>query len=159
MIRPIQSGDRAKVLDVAQASGLFQDAELDVLGSVFDEAFSVSPKQDQLWFGDDEDGALQSIAYCGPELMADRVWNLYLIAVLPGAQGGGRGGAMLAHVEQALREREQRILIVETAGLDEFEPQRRFYSGAGYENEGTIRDYYADGVDKVVFRKRLDTPG
>ena len=30
-----------------------------------------------------------------------------------------------------------------------------FYSKEGYEKEGQVRDFYADGEDKVIFRKVL----
>jgi hypothetical protein len=33
---------------------------------------------------------------------------------------------------------------------------RRFYLKYGYELTGTVREFYADGDDMVIFRKRLD---
>jgi len=35
------------------------------------------------------------------------------------------------------------------------EPTRRCYSKNGYDREAVLRDYYRDGDDLVVFRKRL----
>jgi ribosomal protein S18 acetylase RimI-like enzyme len=32
---------------------------------------------------------------------------------------------------------------------------RRFYTTLNYAHEATIRDYYKDGEDKIVFWKRL----
>jgi hypothetical protein len=63
---------------------------------------------------------------------------------------------MLGYVETWLRERNQRLLIVETAGTEEFEYVRKFYRENGFEMEGTIRDFYDAGVDKIVFRKSFD---
>jgi hypothetical protein len=46
-------------------------------------------------------------------------------------------------------------MFVETSGLPTYERTRRFYLKNGYEREATLRDYYRDGDDLVVFRKRL----
>ncbi len=49
-----------------------------------------------------------------------------------------------------------RMLLVETSGLPDFERTRAFYRKCGYEEEARIRDFYAAGDDKVVFRKVLN---
>ena len=87
--------------------------------------------------------------------MTDGTWNLYWIAVHPDHQRRGRGKALLDHVEHWLTEEGHRILLVETAGMDEFDYVRKFYSDQGFEKEARIRDFYEAGVDKVIFRKPL----
>ena len=62
---------------------------------------------------------------------------------------------MLNHVEMWLKDKGQRILLVETAGVDDFGYVRKFYANNGFEAEARIRDFYGEGVDKVVFRKSL----
>jgi ribosomal protein S18 acetylase RimI-like enzyme len=76
-----------------------------------------------------------------------------LIAVYQQRQG--RGKALLQHVEQMLMARGERVLLVETAGTDDFEYVRQFYRQNGFEQEARIREFYAVGVDKIVFRKAL----
>lgn len=88
--------------------------------------------------------------------MTDRTWNLQLIAIHPNHQGQGRGAKLLGYVEQALMMHGGRMLLVETSGLPDFERTRRFYVKCGYEEEARIRDFYATGDDKVVFRKVLN---
>ncbi len=94
-------------------------------------------------------------AYYAPEMMADRVWNLYFIAVREHAKGQGRGSALLEHVEQVLCEQGQRMLLIETSGLGTFERTRDFYLKHAYQEEARLRDFYERGDDKVVFRKVL----
>ena len=89
--------------------------------------------------------------------MTHGTWNLYWIAVHPTHQRTGRGKAILEHVENWLAGKKQRILLVETAGIDDFEYVRKFYANNGFEAEARIRDFYDPGVDKVVFRKVLTT--
>jgi ribosomal protein S18 acetylase RimI-like enzyme len=99
--------------------------------------------------------AISGIAYCAPETLTDGTWNLLLIAVDPGAQGSGIGGALVKAVESGLRENGARILLVETSGQDTFARSRQFYVRCGFVEEARIRAFYADGDDKIVFWKAL----
>ena len=87
--------------------------------------------------------------------MTEGTWNLYLIAVHPQHQGLGYGTSMMKYIEQLLSDRGERILLVETSGLDGFEKTRSFYRRCGYEEEARIREFYQAGEDKIVFRKSL----
>jgi ribosomal protein S18 acetylase RimI-like enzyme len=55
-----------------------------------------------------------------------------------------------------LAERGERVLLVETSGTEDFEYVRAFYRKNGYEEEARIREFYAAGVDKIIFRKMLN---
>ncbi|MEM7391398.1 MAG: GNAT family N-acetyltransferase, partial [Verrucomicrobiota bacterium] len=114
-----------------------------------------SPGEHDAWFTDDHEGHPVGVAYLAPEKMTHGTWNLYWIAVAPDYQRQGRGKALLDHIQTWLIERKQRILIVETAGVDDFDYVRQFYADHGFEAEARIRDFYEDGVDKVIFRKAL----
>ena len=94
-------------------------------------------------------------AYYAPEALTDGTWNLYFIAVREALKGQGLGSSLLQHVESGLRQNQQRVLLIETSGLDGFELTRRFYLKHGYSEEARIRDFYAAGEDKVVFWKGL----
>ena len=87
--------------------------------------------------------------------MTEGTWNALLLAVRPDRQGKGLGAALMNDIEQTLARREERILLVETSGLDAFERTRNFYRKNGYEEEARIREFYAEGEDKIVFRKAL----
>jgi ribosomal protein S18 acetylase RimI-like enzyme len=87
--------------------------------------------------------------------MTDRTWYLWWIAVDSTAQGRGLGSKLLAFVEADIRERNGRLLLVETATLPDYEPTRRFYIKHGYTLAATIQDYYADGDGMALFGKRL----
>jgi ribosomal protein S18 acetylase RimI-like enzyme len=54
-----------------------------------------------------------------------------------------------------LAKRGERILLVETSGLESFEYVRAFYRRSGYNEEARIREFYKTGDDKIIFRKAL----
>lgn len=62
---------------------------------------------------------------------------------------------MLGRVEEELRSRQQRLLLVETSGDPGFALTRAFYDKAGYTSEARVRDYYEPGDDMVLYRKDL----
>ena len=154
MIRPARPDDTDALLAIAAASGLFQPHEVDAVGEMLAAHFAGELGPDHVWLADDDEGPA-AVAYYAPEPFADGVWNLYMLAVHPDRQGGGRGAALVRHVEEALSAQGARILLIETSGTDAFERQRAFYRRLGYAEEARIRDYYRAGDDKVVFWKSL----
>ena len=49
-----------------------------------------------------------------------------------------------------------RLMLAETSSLATYELTRRFYLKHGYEIGAVIKDYYDEGHDMVIFRKRLN---
>jgi len=157
MIRPTIADDTTALITIADAIG-FQPNELEELSEMLVNYFSGDSDTAHFWLTDDDenDGPV-GVAYCEPERMTNRTWNLQLIAIRPERQGQGRGATLLRYVEQTLTVGGERMLLVETSGLPNFERTRAFYTKCGYEEEARIRDFYAAGDDKVVFRKVLNT--
>lgn len=154
MIRLTTPDDTTVLIALAAASGLFDPNQTDDLAQMLDKHFRDRNETQDIWLTD-YDNEPVGIAYVAPERMTEGTWNLYLIAVHPDRQKQGRGKALLSYVEQMLMERGERILLVETAGTDDFEYVREFYRKNGYEEEARIREFYTAGIDKIVFRKAL----
>lgn len=154
MIRFTTPDDTNALLALAEATGLFEADQIEDLSQMLDQHFNSEVGSSGLWLTDYDSTPL-GIAYVAPERMTHGTWNLYLIAIRPDHQKQGRGTALLRYIEQMLTERGERVLLVETSGTDDFEYVRKFYLNSGYEEEARIRDFYIDGVDKVVFRKSL----
>ena len=154
MIRLATPNDTHKLLALAEAIGLFEPNQIEELAQMLSQHFSDEDNSEGLWFTDYEHEPV-GVAYVAPERMTEGTWNIYLIAVHPDYQRQGRGASLLSHIEQILIQRGERVLIVETSGLDDFEYVRAFYRKSGYEEEARIREFYKAGDDKVIFRKAL----
>lgn len=156
MIRSTTTDDTAALLELAVSSGLFPPDGTGELAAVLAACLAGENGPDHVWLTDEDSGPIGA-AYFAPERMTDGTWNLYFLAVRPDRQRQGRGAALVRHVEQMLAARGARLLLVETSGLAGFERTRAFYRACGYDEEARIRDFYAAGEDKVIFRKALVT--
>ncbi len=157
MHRPTQLQDVPGVIQLAEATGLFPPEGLASLRGMLDEHFASPERGDGSFWVTDHDTAdgVAGIAYCEPERMTDRTWNIQFIAIQPGCQRKGRGAALLAHVLDTLRQRQARIVLVDTSGQPSFDYVRSFYRSAGFTEEARIREFYQAGDDKVTFWKSL----
>lgn len=161
-IRPAQPADKPGMLAVIASSGLFPPDGLDEIESMLDDYFINSVKGEHFWITaagvpDDDGSGSMGVAYYAPERMTVGTWNVYLIAVAANHQGQGHGAALMRYIEQTLAEQGERVLLVETSGLPEFEATRAFYRNKmQYDEEGRIREFYKAGEDKIIFRKALN---
>ncbi len=155
LIRPATREDSAAVIDLVIAVEMFSADDARLVEGMLAEYFDANKDDGHVCMIDDEGGPL-GVAYYQPESAADRVWDLTMIAVQPDRQGQGRGAAMLRRVEEDLRARGQRLLLVDTSASPQYDRTRAFYVKCGYEEEARIRNYWTAGDDLVVFRKALN---
>jgi ribosomal protein S18 acetylase RimI-like enzyme len=103
MIRPTTRDDSAAIIALAVTAGMFPANETEGLGKVLKDYFGGNLDDGHVWITDEDEGELRGVAYYAPDLIADRTWYLYMIAVRPDCQGRGHGTALMRHVENALQ--------------------------------------------------------
>ncbi|WP_208352912.1 GNAT family N-acetyltransferase [Pseudaestuariivita rosea] len=149
-IQPTQQADIAGLQVVLDQTGLFPS---DMLPDML--APALAREAEAFWLTCHIGDAAVGFCYTAPEELTVGTWNMLALAVRPDFQGQGLGGALVKAAEKHLADMGQRILIVETSGTDAFALTRKFYAENGYDEEGRICDFWAEGDDKVVFRKTL----
>ena len=143
--------------DVPQLKLVLDSIEL-VPSAMLDEMIAdyfTNPASEDIWFTAVENDIPVSIGYCAPEKLTSGTYNLYAIGVRGDIQSKGIGSQMMNFIEQYLKEKDVRILIINTSGTDDFALTRKFYEKLGYNKEAVLRDFWDDGDDKVVYSKRL----
>ena len=151
-IRKVNKEDIPELKKVVDSGELFPSYLLDdMIADYLNNEASTD-----IWFTSIDQGKPISIGYCAPERLTEGTYNLYAIAVHKDYQGKGIGKQMMNYVEHLLREKENRILIVETSGKPEFERTRAFYHKCNYIQQAVIPEFYEEGDDKVVFWKKLN---
>ncbi|MEO1262851.1 MAG: GNAT family N-acetyltransferase [Bacteroidota bacterium] len=151
VIREVKKEDIGHLRDVLNSIDLFPAEMLEDMISGF---FNNTETED-IWFTATENGLPISIGYCAPEKLAEGTFNLYAIGVRGDVQGKGIGKKMMQYLEEQLKQKGHRVLIVETSGTDDFELTRKFYENLDYNKEAVIRDFWDEGDDKVVYWKKL----
>lgn len=161
MIRPATPSDAEFVTRVGVSSGLFPQEASSILDEMMAAYFQGKEDAGHVCLVDEcesADGAEPervAMAYVEPVRATEGTWELLMIAVDPRFQGMGRGRALVDHVEALLASRGQRLLLVQTSGDDGYARTREFYRRCGYDDVARVPDYYASGVDMVMFRKVL----
>ncbi|MDX2303834.1 MAG: GNAT family N-acetyltransferase [Microscillaceae bacterium] len=96
-----------------------------------------------------------AIGYCVPEKLTDGTYNLLAIGVSKDFQRQGIASEMMKYIELFLKKSDGRILIVETSTHEAQIGARNFYKNIGYTHTATIKDFWKDGEDKIIFWKRI----
>lgn len=154
-LRPSQPADSRALLAIAEGTGVFKPIEIQALGEVLSDYHAHERENGHRCVTAWREGTPIGFAYWAPAPMTDRSWHLYWIAVRRDLQSLGLGAQLLAACEAEVFAAGGRLLLIETSSLPGYEPTRRFYVRHGYETPAVIRDFYADGDDLLVFRKRL----
>lgn len=155
--RPLEAADRAPVEAMTRASPLFRPDEVAVALDVFDAATGNGRRRDPDYrtLGAVAEGVLVGWICWGPTPCTIGTFDLYWIVVDTPWQGRGVGSTLVAEMERQLMG-SARLIVVETAGRDDYAPTRAFYEARGYHIGATIDDYYADGDDLVTYVKRIE---
>jgi len=155
-IRRVEAGDRDAVRALVAGTGAFKDFEVDVAMELVDAALS-NPAQDDYhpYVLEDEAKEIVSYACFGKNPMTRATFDLYWIATRADRMGRGHGRRMLAFVEEQVRRRGGKLLVIETSSKESYGGARNFYLGAGYALAARLPDYYDDGDDKLIYLKRI----
>ena len=137
---------------VVDSSELFPSEYLDEM--MFD--YFNNQDSEDIWFTCLNADKIIGLGYCVPEKLTDRTYNLLAIGVSKDLQGKGVGRMMMVYIEQVLKEKSKRLLIVETSSDNQYKLTREFYEKLDYRHEATIRDFWREGEDKIIYWKILN---
>ena len=157
-IRPIAAHDRSRIHKIVVAAGNFSDEEIAIAMELVDEALQDGEESGYIVvvaeIGESTD-AVEGYACYGPTPLTEGVYDLYWIAVHPEVQGRGVGRKLLRYVEDDIRSRNGRMLLIETSSHEGYDATIGFYKHANYELAARIKNFYRIGDDKLIFLKEL----
>ena len=156
MIITATKADGPQIRDIAARAGVFSQEEIDCVSALWEDYLTVGPVIGGYNFLVEREGdQVLGFACFGPRDLTSGVFDLYWIAVDSNSHRNGVGRKLLTVTEDAVRQAGGRMLIAETSGTPHYEPTRNFYLGMGYAMEATIKDFYTEGDDLVIFIKRF----
>jgi len=157
-IRPAAPSDRSRIHEILVATARFTRQEVGWAMELVDLTLEHPERSEYSICVVEEQDAIQGYACWAPTPLTEGVFDLYWIAVDPKRQGQGLGQMLLRFVENDVRRRSGRMLLIETSSKRSYAPTIRFYQRAGYHEISRIKDFYRIEDDKVVFCKNLTGP-
>lgn len=155
VIRVGEPADLDPIVDTVVESGLFPEGETGPIRALLAEHLAGPCASNAQVVVDTEDDVVVGVAYYQPKAATDGTWDLTMLAVRGHFQGAGRGAALLERVENDVRSRAGRLLLIETSASSGQGRARRLYARAGYDEAATIDDYWEPGDSLVLFAKHL----
>jgi ribosomal protein S18 acetylase RimI-like enzyme len=156
VIRPMAARDFEAVASLIASIENFNQAEVECALELVDIYLNNKNQNDyRIVVAEDSASAVCGYACWGPVPLTSGTYDLYWIATRRGTRGHGYGQALMAHVEDRVREDNGRLLVVETSGKSSYEGTVGFYRRLGYEEVSRIEHFYDVGDDRLIFVKRL----
>lgn len=152
MIRPTIDTDKISIINMIKESNQFDEEGLSFVEGILDQ--HLLEGSSAIWLTAFEEEPV-GVAYCNPEPVSSGVWNLLMLWIREDKQRLGLGRKLVEQVERNLKEKGARLLLVETSSKPMFESARMFYAECGFTHEATIRSYFENGDDKLIFTKFL----
>jgi ribosomal protein S18 acetylase RimI-like enzyme len=150
-IKAVTKSDIEGLKKVIDSSELFPSEYLDEMISNY---FN-NPDTQDIWFTYIDNNKQVAVGYCVPEKLTDGTYNLLAIGVSQDYQRKGVASEMMNYIEQLLKQKDGRILIIETSSDDAQIGARNFYQKIGYTQVAVIKDFWKEGEDKIVFWRKL----
>jgi ribosomal protein S18 acetylase RimI-like enzyme len=158
ILRSMIPEDQPTLVELARDTGAFKPHEVETLAGLIEWYFAEAHAEEgHLSFVGLVDDRIVGFVYYAPEdpTMTDRTWTLYWIAVSVVEQGQGLGRRLMNFVEDDLKQRGARLLLIETSSTPQYESTRIFYQRLGYAEVACVPDFYAEGDGKVFFSRKL----
>ncbi len=150
----MRAEDKKAVMGLIRATGMFTAAEETVAEELID-IYLERPDQKDYEVVVMENGSGRTPGYMtwGPTPLAEDAYDLYWMAVSPADQGKGYGKDLVRWLEEKVRKRNGRMIIIETSSQPKYEPTRRFYLNREYKEVARVPDFYRPGDDRIIYAK------
>ena len=155
MIRNLENKDRDVIERILIDTKNFSADEIKIAMELIDFYLKDAEQKDYEIFVDDNGGVINGYVCIGPRPLTEGTYDLYWIAVNPNVQSKGIGSKLISYIEEHLKGRSGRLVLIETSGKPSYEKERRFYEKNLYDKIVEIRDFYKAGDSLVVYGKYL----
>ena len=150
----MEARDRGPVLGLIRATGFFTDAEVGVAEELLDVYLGKPDQKDyHVAVIENDEKAVAGYMTWGPTPLAEDAYDIYWMAVAPSEQGKGRGKALVRWIEDEVRRRDGRVILIETSSQPRYHGTRQFYIDLDYREVARVPDFYRAGDDRVIYAK------
>lgn len=155
MIRNLQISDRDKIEKILIDTKNFNESEIKIAMELIDVYLNIEDQMDYEIFVDADGDVVNGYVCIGPRPLTVGTYDLYWIAVNPFVQAKGIGSGLIKYIEEHLKGKSARLVLIETSGKPGYEKERRFYEKNSYDKLYEIKDFYNIGDSLVVYGKYI----
>lgn len=156
IVRSLGIQDRERIECILNEVKVFSSEEINVALELIDSCLSGNPDY-IIKVATNENGTVLGYVCYGKIPLTDAVWDIYWVVISDEFQGKGIAKNLLMFMEDDLKAKSARAVMVETSSRPEYEPARSFYLKNGFIEVSKISDFYAKYNDKVIYRKDLNS--
>lgn len=114
-----------------------------------------NPNSKSVWFVCLENKEPIALGFCAKEKLTNETYNLLAIAVSNKHKRKGIASKMIYFIEDHLKSKGCRMLVIETSSIEEFKKARSLYKKLNYIQLAEVKDFWDDNDDKLIFGKKL----
>lgn len=161
MIRKLVLTDREKIRDILIDTNNFNEEEIRIALELIDIYLNDKDQKDYEIFTDvsenesDPENEIKGYVCIGPRPLTEGTYDLYWIAVNPKVQSKGIGSGLIKYIEDHIKSKSGRLILIETSGKESYDKERKFYEKNLYKELVNIRDFYKPGDALVIYGKYL----
>ncbi len=155
MIRNLNIDDRNKIEKILFDTNNFNDDEIKIAMELIDIYLDNDDQKDYEIFVDADNDVVNGYICIGPRPLTKGTYDLYWIAVNPNVQARGIGSGLIKYIEDYLKQKSARLILIETSGKPTYEKERKFYLKNKYDLIVEIKDFYDVKDSLVIYGKYL----
>ncbi len=147
--------DIIAIRSIVTSTGVFRPDEIDVAVELIEERLRRGVTSGYFFVFAEENGVTIGYTCFGPIACTVASYDLFWIAVKKSMHGRKIGSGLMEETERHIRTMGGKRVYIETSSRSDYVSTRQFYHRHGYRIEATIKNFYDDNDDKVVYSKEL----
>jgi GNAT superfamily N-acetyltransferase len=156
MIRKLKYEDRNRIEKIITDTNNFNGDEINTAMELIDIYLNVRDQKDYEIFVDEgENGIINGYVCIGQRPLTKSTYDLYWIAVNPSVQSKGIGSGLIKYIEEYIKNKNGKLILLETSGKPSYEKERKFYEKNLYSKITEIKDFYDEGDSLVIYGKYI----
>jgi len=156
-IRKLTVKDRLSVYEILQQDEILQPGEINTTMALIDDyLFNKNDKRNTAIVAEDKSAKILGYAGYGYDEQAIGTYNIYSIAISPVIESQKVEEELLFYIELDILKNRGRLIVVKTPSNEKYDSIRDIYLKHHFRLSTSIKDYYATGIDQLIFIKNLN---
>lgn len=156
----LNENDPEVIRQIGASTGFFDSSDIEIsvtlAKDVLEGGYSYSKKTHDFLLAE-HDGKTVAYACFGKVLDArEGTYEIFWLSTLNEYRGHGIGKTLINRLIEMLKDMGAKRIYVKTDSTAQYQPTRRFYESCGFSVEATLRGYYGDSDDCLIYAIKLE---